>query len=134
MSEEDQVMEEVQANTGLTTSINIKSTSSSKPARKRVSVRFRPSDDLGATPMPEGYSAALASRSNQPAFTVPDSHYEQIRIQQERRPFMVSKKTKIDKKLTIRAAGGEVWEDPTLVHWDSGLTKTHDRGLPSVCW
>ncbi|KAI8901034.1 hypothetical protein BC833DRAFT_199819 [Globomyces pollinis-pini] len=88
--------------------------SSSKKV-KTVKVRTRPSDGMGAAPLPEGYAASIAVTSN---IKVPQSYHETMRIAQEQRPYVPKKEIKQNKKVTIRAAGGEVWEDPSLIYWD----------------
>ncbi|KAJ3306131.1 RNA-binding protein 42 [Kappamyces sp. JEL0829] len=93
-----------------------------KATTKKVPVRIRPSDSLGAAPMPEGYGTALqALRAAKDAETAsiskaPLSFHERQRIAQESKPYEAPKK-KSDKKI-LRVGGGKIWEDTTLADWD----------------
>ena len=103
------------------TMLPIKGTSSSSYQRpvKKVKVRIKPTDDLGAAPMPEGYLQAIKKRMPEPAVAnVPISITQRKRMLEESMPYVAPKEKKIVGKKVIRAAGGEVWEDSNLVHWD----------------
>ncbi|KAJ3271069.1 hypothetical protein HDV01_007082 [Terramyces sp. JEL0728] len=84
----------------------------------RTKVKIRPSDNLGAAPLPEGYiSSLMAKQQADPKIIAPTSHAEKVRIAREKRPY-VPKPQKKGAQNVLRAGGGEVWEDPTLVYWD----------------
>lgn len=87
--------------------------STSTKIKGRVPVRFRPSDNMGAAPLPEGY---LQYKNTTTApIIVPKTYQENKRIQQEQTPYVAPSK---DKKKILRAAGGEIWEDESLARFD----------------
>lgn len=88
-------------------------------APKRIGVRLRSTDTLGAAPMPEGYLKATAEVTPLAPTQIPLSYYERNRIVQESRPYVAPAKVNTNKKM-IRVGGGEIWNDPTLVHWAEG--------------
>jgi hypothetical protein len=101
-------------------SLNMKAASYGQKAKKKVPVRIIASDSLGAAPLPEGYTAAIQARKPVAVAEAPMSHHERARIVEESRPYVAPKKVKPGKSI-VRAGGGEVWADPTLVHWDDGM-------------
>lgn len=91
---------------------------SNKPAKKTVQVRTRPSDNLGAAPLPEGYFEHIQSL-NAKKINIPMSYQDNKRYQQESRPYVAPiPNYKKNKTLTVRAAGGELWKDESLADWD----------------
>jgi hypothetical protein len=91
---------------------------SDKPAKKKVQVRTRPSDNLGAAPLPEGYFEHMQSL-NTKKINIPVSYQDNKRYQQESRPYVAPiSNAKKNKTLTVRAAGGELWKDESLADWD----------------
>lgn len=103
-----------------TTSLSIKGVS--KKTAKKVGVRIRPSDSLGAAAMPHGYTQAQQSHQSVQAVQIPISHQERIRMNEESRPYSAPvDKIKVGGKKVIRVGGGEIWEDSSLVHWDNGI-------------
>ena len=86
---------------------------------KKVGVRIRPSDDLGAAPLPEGYLTG-AAQQGQPTSTYSISAVQRRAMAEESRPYEAPRLEKKSKNI-LRAGGGEVWEDPTLAYWDEGL-------------
>jgi hypothetical protein len=89
----------------------------SKQTKKRIGVRTKPTDSLGAAPLPAGYLEHLAS-SAVPKVNVPTSYQENKIIHEESRPYIAPTNNKKNKAVTMRTAGGEVWIDNSLADWD----------------
>jgi hypothetical protein len=98
-----------------TLSNGIKLGPTTKRANKRIPVRIRPTDTLGSAPYPEGY-IEYTQKSTQ-KIHIPVSFQEARRLAQEQREF-VPTTSKKSKQQTIRAAGGEIWQDESMSLWD----------------
>lgn len=95
---------------------------------KRVKVRIRPTDNMGAAALPEGYadlkkktSAWEAKQGVQAAQAAALSFQEKSRIAEESRASTsgAAGSKLVQPKKILRVGGGKIWEDPTLLHWDN---------------